>query len=97
MKITAIETLRIPLFPLGTVLFPGGLLPLKIFEQRYLDMAAACLKDDKPFGICLIAEGGARLNDEIVLDAGLLIGAGELIEPIKLTAGRKRHALVTLG
>ena len=54
----AIETLRIPLFPLGTVLFPGGLLPLKIFEQRYLDMAAACLKDDKPFGICLIAEGG---------------------------------------
>jgi len=54
---TAIETLRIPLFPLGTVLFPGGLLPLKIFEQRYLDMAAACLKDDKPFGICLIASG----------------------------------------
>ena len=45
----------------------------------------------------LIAEGGARLNDEIVLDAGLMIGAGELVEPIKLTAGRKRHALVTLG
>jgi tyrosyl-tRNA synthetase len=45
----------------------------------------------------LIAEGGARLNDDVVLDAGLLIGAGELIDPIKLTAGRKRHALVTLG
>jgi tyrosyl-tRNA synthetase len=45
----------------------------------------------------LIAEGGARLNDEVVLDAGALIGAGELIEPVKLTAGRKRHALVTLG
>jgi len=45
----------------------------------------------------LIAEGGARLNDEIVLDAGQLIGAGELAEPVKLTAGRKRHALVTLG
>jgi len=45
----------------------------------------------------LIAEGGARLNDEIVLDAGQMIGAGELAEPVKLTAGRKRHALVTLG
>ena len=45
----------------------------------------------------LISEGGARLNDEIVLDAGQMIGAGELAEPVKLTAGRKRHALVTLG
>ncbi|MCA3437767.1 MAG: tyrosine--tRNA ligase [Rhodobacter sp.] len=45
----------------------------------------------------LIAEGGARLNDEIVRDAGQMIGAGELAEPVKLTAGRKRHALVTLG
>jgi tyrosyl-tRNA synthetase len=45
----------------------------------------------------LIAEGGARLNDEIVLDAGQMIGAGELVEPVKLTAGKKRHALVTLG
>lgn len=49
--------LDIPLFPLNTVLFPGGRLPLKIFEQRYLDMAAACMKDKVPFGICLIAEG----------------------------------------
>jgi hypothetical protein len=53
----SIETLHLPLFPLNTVLFPGGILPLKIFEQRYLDMAAACLKDNKPFGVCLIAEG----------------------------------------
>lgn len=45
----------------------------------------------------LIAEGGARLNDEIVLDAGQMIGAGALVEPVKLTAGRKRHALVILG
>lgn len=50
--------LDIPLFPLHTVLFPGGALPLKIFEQRYLDMAAACMKGQTPFGICLIAEGG---------------------------------------
>jgi Lon protease-like protein len=50
--------LDIPLFPLNTVLFPGGQLGLKIFEQRYLDMAAACLRDQRPFGVCLIAEGG---------------------------------------
>lgn len=45
----------------------------------------------------LIAEGGARLNDEPVLDAGQIIGAGMLAEPVKLTAGRKRHARVVLG
>ncbi|PQV58362.1 tyrosyl-tRNA synthetase [Defluviimonas denitrificans] len=44
----------------------------------------------------LIAEGGARLNDDLVMDAGQMIGAGELAEPVKLTAGRKRHALVVL-
>jgi len=45
------------LFPLATVLFPGGVLPLKIFEQRYLEMTKACLRDNAPFGVCLIREG----------------------------------------
>jgi tyrosyl-tRNA synthetase len=45
----------------------------------------------------LIAEGGARLNDAPLSDAGLRIGAAELAQPVKLTAGRKRHALVMLG
>ena len=44
----------------------------------------------------LIAEGGARLNDDVVVDTGLMLGAGELTGPVKLTAGRKRHALVVL-
>ncbi len=44
----------------------------------------------------LILEGGARMNDAVVIDAGLRIGAGELIDPLKLTAGKKRHALVIL-
>ncbi len=48
---------NISLFPLGTVLFPGGALPLKIFEQRYLDMTKACIRDNLPFGVCLIREG----------------------------------------
>jgi uncharacterized protein len=47
----------VPLFPLKTVLFPGGLLPIKVFEQRYIDMAKACLADDRPFGVCLITRG----------------------------------------
>jgi Lon protease-like protein len=45
------------LFPLHTVLFPGGRLPLRIFEQRYMEMAKACLRDGSPFGVCLIREG----------------------------------------
>ena len=45
----------------------------------------------------LIAEGGARVNDEIVTDTALRYGAGHLAEPLKLTAGKKRHALVVLG
>ncbi|HVL34663.1 MAG TPA: LON peptidase substrate-binding domain-containing protein [Burkholderiales bacterium] len=47
----------VPLFPLHTVLFPGGRLPLRIFEQRYLEMAKACLREGSPFGVCLIREG----------------------------------------
>jgi Lon protease-like protein len=39
------------------VLFPGGRLPLRIFESRYMDMAKACLKEGAPFGVCLIVEG----------------------------------------
>jgi uncharacterized protein len=49
--------MQIPIFPLNTVLFPDGLLPLKIFEQRYMDMAKTCLRDSLPFGVCLIKEG----------------------------------------
>ncbi len=51
------EAFEIPLLPLKTVLFPGGKLPLKVFEPRYMDMVSACLSDKKPFGICLIRYG----------------------------------------
>lgn len=51
------ETLSVPLFPLNTVLFPGGPLPLRIFEPRYLDMVAQCVKNDSAFGVCLINDG----------------------------------------
>ena len=50
--------MQVPLFPLNTVLFPGGPLPLRIFEPRYLDMLSRCMKDDAPFGVVLIRDGG---------------------------------------
>ena len=59
------DSLELPLFPLKTVLFPGGVLPLRIFEQRYIAMAKACLRNELPFGVCLITRG-----DEVALDPG---------------------------
>ena len=49
---------RLPIFPLGTVLFPGGRLPLRIFEARYMDMVRNCMRDSAPFGVCRITRGG---------------------------------------
>ena len=50
--------MQVPLFPLNTVLFPGGPLPLRIFEPRYLGLVSRCLKSDMPFGVLLIRDGG---------------------------------------
>ena len=47
----------LPIFPLDTVLYPGALLSLKVFEQRYLDMTKACVRDHTAFGVCRIREG----------------------------------------
>ena len=51
------EPREIALFPLHTVLFPGGLLALRVFEPRYMQMVSACLRASEPFGVCLIREG----------------------------------------
>ncbi|TCK19414.1 hypothetical protein DFR30_2725 [Thiogranum longum] len=51
------NTGEISLFPLNTVLFPGGLLPLRIFEARYLDMISDCMRTQSGFGICAIRSG----------------------------------------
>jgi Lon protease-like protein len=47
----------IPLFPLNIVLFPGGPLPLRIFETRYVDMVRRCMREERGFGVVLIREG----------------------------------------
>jgi uncharacterized protein len=49
--------LALPLFPLRSVLFPGSLLPLKVFEARYLDLMSRCMREERPFGVVCIIEG----------------------------------------
>ena len=80
------ENSVIPLFPLHTVLFPGGPLPLRIFETRYTDMVRRCMREQLPFGVILIQEGeeagevattasvgcSARIADFGTLEDGLL-------------------------
>ena len=54
---------EIPLFPMPLVIFPGGRLPLQIFETRYLDMVKYCLRSNSGFGIVMITEGSQILNN----------------------------------
>ena len=84
------DLLDIPLFPLSAVLFPGGLLNLRIFETRYIDLVRECARNNSGFGVCLILDGQeagdpalpaavgtlARITDFYTLPDGLLgIGA----------------------
>ncbi len=48
---------ELPLFPLNTVLFPDGMLPLRIFERRYVDMVGRCMREGSPFGVVLSRSG----------------------------------------
>ena len=63
--------MKVPLFPLSTVLYPGGPLPLRIFEPRYLDMISECLKSDAPFGVLLI-KSGSETGPAKTYDVGTL-------------------------
>jgi uncharacterized protein len=61
---------EIPLFPLGTVLFPGGPLPLRIFETRYIDLVRRCMRDDSGFGVVLLREGAEAGTPAVTFDVG---------------------------
>ncbi|MDR3454787.1 MAG: LON peptidase substrate-binding domain-containing protein [Rhodoferax sp.] len=80
----ALTLSSLPLFPLGTVLFPGGVLPLRIFEVRYLDMIGKCHKAGAPFGVVSLTRGsevrvpGAQ---EAFSDVGTLATITELATP----------------
>jgi Lon protease-like protein len=65
-------TVSLPVFPLNTVLYPGGRLPLKIFEQRYVEMTKACLRDATPFGVCRILDKSTRRDGLIRAEVELL-------------------------
>ena len=78
---------ELPLFPLRSVLFPDGLLELKIFETRYLDMMSACMRTQRPFGVVALRSGTeAKVSDQPVSlhEAGTL---AELIEVDSAQAG----------
>ena len=62
--------IEIPLFPLKTVLLPGNTLALKIFEPRYLDMIATCMREDGVFGVVLIYEGEETRVDADIYTIG---------------------------
>jgi uncharacterized protein len=68
---------EVALFPLHTVLFPGGRLPLRIFEQRYMEMAKACLRDNAPFGVCLIHQGKEVGEPAVPVGVGCLARIAE--------------------
>ncbi len=62
----------IPLFPLNTVLFPRGFLPLRVFEPRYLDMVSNCMKTEQGIGVVLIREGSEVGQAASTYDVGTL-------------------------
>ena len=67
----------IPLFPLKTVLLPGNLLSLKIFEPRYVDMIAACLREEGVFGVVLIQQGEETSRDAEICSVGTTARIGD--------------------
>ena len=56
----------LPLFPLQAVLFPGGLLRMRVFEARYLDLVSRCLRDNAPFGVVCLRQGSEVKRNEAV-------------------------------
>lgn len=102
--------MNVPLFPLNAVLFPGGPLPLRIFEARYLDMISSCVRNEAPFGVVLIREGGetgpakmhqigtlARIVDWYQGSDGLLgvTAIGE--QRFRLLSSRRQHDGLNVG
>jgi Lon protease-like protein len=71
---------ELPLFPLRAVLFPGGLLNLKVFEARYLDLISACLRECRPFGVIMLRFGREVRHQEVSVDIESTGTLAELID-----------------
>lgn len=70
--------MELPIFPLNTVLFPGGRLPLHIFEDRYKLMINMCIDERRPFGVCLAREGHEVGDAAQPFDVGTTAHIGEV-------------------
>ena len=86
------ETAEIPLFPLGTVLFPQQVLPLRVFEERYKRMIGRCLEEDIGFGVVLIRQGREVGGPSIPFEVGTL---AKIVDAQILEGGR--YNLKTVG
>ncbi|MBS0317218.1 MAG: LON peptidase substrate-binding domain-containing protein [Proteobacteria bacterium] len=84
----------LPLFPLGTVLFPDGLLLLRIFELRYLDMIGKCHKAGAPFGVVCLTEGAEVRRPEVV-EAFCEVGTLARIDTLETTQPGLLHIRCT--
>src|SRR3569623_49234 len=67
------KRLHLPLFPLNSVLFPGGVLPLRIFEPRYMEMVSVCMKEQSGFGVSLILSGKEVGEAATTYEVGTLV------------------------
>jgi Lon protease-like protein len=70
MTASSSSTRELPLFPLQSVLFPDGLLSLKVFEARYLDLIGTCMREQRPFGVVALKRGQEvkRAGDAVELE-----------------------------
>ena len=72
---------ELPLFPLNTVLFPGGQLSLKVFEARYLDLMGRCTRSGEPFGVVALRQGaevGTKVPSQEMEAVGVLARIDEI-------------------
>jgi Lon protease-like protein len=79
-----LDAAALPLFPLQTVLYPGGALGLKVFEPRYLDLMGRCLRESAPFGVVALRQGGEvrKPGEAVELEAcGVLAEVDEVDAP----------------
>lgn len=88
----AVSTIELPIFPLNTVLFPGQVLPLHIFEDRYRLMIRRCLADDTPFGVALIKQGREVGETAIPHQVGTI---ARIVESAYLPDGKMN--IITVG
>ena len=86
------QWIDLPLFPLNTVLFPGMILPLRIFEERYKLMIQHCIDEERPFGVLLIREG-QEVGGTVV---PYTVGTSTLIASVTRTDGGRMN-IITIG